>query len=200
MGIPGHLTCLLRNLYAGQKATVKTLYGTTDWLKIEKRVRQGCLLSHCLFLIYMLSASREMPGWNKDRREKHQQPQISRWSHSNGRKWRGTEEPPDKGEGGEWKSQFKTINKTKIVASDPITAWQIEGEMVEVETDFPFLGSQITADGDCSLEIRRQLLLGGKVMTNLDSVLKSRDITLPTKVCIKAMVFPVVTLVLRAGP
>ena len=72
--------------------------------------------------------------------------------------------------------------------------------MVEVETDFPFLGSQITADGDCSLEIRRQLLLGGKVMTNLDSVLKSRDITLPTKVCIKAMVFPVVTLVLRAGP
>ena len=74
-----------------------------------------------------------------------------------------------------------TIKKTKIVASAPITAWQI----VEVETDFPFLGSQITADGDCSLEIRRQLLLGGKVMRNLDSVLKSRDISLPTKVCIR---------------
>ena len=85
------------------------------------------------------------------------------------------------------------------MASGPITAWQIEGEKVEVVTDFLF-DSKITADGDCSLEIRRQLLLGGKVMTNLDSVLKSRDITLPTKVCIKAMVFPVVTLVLRAGP
>ena len=80
-----------------------------------------------------------------------------------------------------------TINKTKIVASDPISAWQIEGEMVEVETDFPFLGSEITADGDCGLEIRRQLLLGGKGMTNLDSVLKSRHITVPTKVCIKAI-------------
>ena len=80
------------------------------------------------------------------------------------------------------------------MASGPITAWQIEGEKVEVVTDFLFLGSKITADGYCSHEIRRQLLLGRKVMTNLDSVLKSRDITLLTKVCIvKAMVFPVVT-------
>ena len=87
------------------------------------------------------------------------------------------------------------------MASTPITAWQIEGEMVEVETDFPFLGSQITADGDCSHEIKGQLLLGRKVMTNLDSVLKSRDITLLTEVCIvKAVVFPVVTSVSRAGP
>ena len=86
------------------------------------------------------------------------------------------------------------IQKTKIMASGPITAWQIEGEKVEVVTDFLFLGSKITADGYCSHEIRRQLLLGRKVMTNLDSVLKSRDITLLTKVCIvKAMVFPVVT-------
>ena len=80
------------------------------------------------------------------------------------------------------------------MASGPITAWQIEGEKVEVVTDFLFLGSKITADGYCSHELRRQLLLGRKVMTNLDSVLKSRDITLLTKVCIvKAMVFPVVT-------
>ena len=86
------------------------------------------------------------------------------------------------------------IKKTKIVASGPITAWQIEGENVEVVTDFLFWGSKITADSDCSHEIRRQLLLGRKAMTNLDSVMKSRDITLPTKVCIvKAMVFPVVT-------
>ena len=86
------------------------------------------------------------------------------------------------------------IKKTKIMASGPITAWQIEGEKVEVETDFLFLGSKITVDGDCSHEVRRQWLLGRKAMTNLDRVLKSRDITLPTKVCVvKAMVFPVVT-------
>ena len=84
--------------------------------------------------------------------------------------------------------------KTKIIASGPITAWQIEGEKVEVVTDFLFLGSKITADGDCSHEIRRQLLLGRKAMTNLDCVLKNRDISLPAKVCVvKAMVFPVVT-------
>ena len=83
------------------------------------------------------------------------------------------------------------IQKTKIMASGPITSWQIDGETM---ADFIFLGSKITADGDCSHEIKRRLLLGGKVMTNLDSILKSRDITLPTKVClVKAMVFPVVT-------
>ena len=85
------------------------------------------------------------------------------------------------------------IKITKIVASSPITSWQTEGEKVEVATDFFFLGSKITVDGDCSHEIRRQLLLGRKAMTNLDSVLKNIDVTLPTKVCIvKAMVFPVV--------
>ena len=82
------------------------------------------------------------------------------------------------------------IQKTKIMASGPITSWGIDGETV---SDFIFLGSKITADGDCSHEIKRHLLLGRKVMTNLDSILKSRDITLPTKVClVKAMVFPVV--------
>ena len=85
------------------------------------------------------------------------------------------------------------IHKPKIMASCPITSWQIDGETMETVTDFLFLGSKITADGDCSHEIKRRLLLGRKVMTNLDSILKSRDITLPTKVClVKAMVFPVV--------
>ena len=85
------------------------------------------------------------------------------------------------------------IQKTKIMASSPITSWQIDGETVEAVSDFIFLCSKITADGDCSHEIKRRLLLGRKVMTNLDSILKSRDITLPTKVClVKAMVFPVV--------
>ena len=85
------------------------------------------------------------------------------------------------------------IQKTKIMASSPITSWQIDGETMETVTDFIYLGSKITSDGDCSHEIKRRLLLGRKVMNNLDSILKSRDITLPTKVrLIKAMVFPVV--------
>ena len=85
------------------------------------------------------------------------------------------------------------IHKTKIMASSAITSWQIDGETVEAVADFLFLGSKITADGDCSHEIKRRLLLGKKVMTNLDSILKSRDITLPTKVClVKPVVFPVV--------
>ena len=85
------------------------------------------------------------------------------------------------------------IQKTKIMASDPITSWEIDGETVETVSDFIFLGSKITADGDCSHEIKRRLLLGRKVMTNIHSILKSRDITLPTKVrLVKAMVFPMV--------
>ena len=85
------------------------------------------------------------------------------------------------------------IQKTKIMASSPITSWEIDEETVETVADFIFLGSKITADGDCSHEIKRCLLPGRKVMTNLDSILQSRDITLPTKVClVKAMVFPVV--------
>ena len=85
------------------------------------------------------------------------------------------------------------IQKMKIMASGPITSWEIDGETVETVSNFLFCGSKITADGDCSHEIKRRLLLGRKVMTNLDSTLKSRDITLPTKAClVKAMVYPVV--------
>ena len=87
----------------------------------------------------------------------------------------------------------RNIQNTKIMASGPITSWQIDGETVETVADFIFLGSKITADGDCSHEIKRRLLLGRKVLTNLDSILKSRDITLPTNVhLVNAMVFPVV--------
>ena len=111
-----------------------------------------------------------------------------------GIKQRRTKEPLDERERGEGKVGLKlNIQKTKIMASGPITSWQIDGETVEKVTDFIFLGSKITADGECSHEIKRRLLLGRKVMTNLDSILKSRDITLPTKVhLVKAMVFPVV--------
>ena len=90
------------------------------------------------------------------------------------------------------------IQKTKIMASGPITSWEIDGEKVGTVSDFVFLGSKITADGDCSHEIKRRLLLGRKVMTNLDNILKSRDITLPTKVRL-AMVFPVVIMDVRVG-
>ena len=101
----------------------------------------------------------------------------------------------DEGEEESEKCDLKlNIQNTKIMASGPITSWQIDGEKMEIVTDFIFLGSKITADGDCSHEIKRRLLLGRKVMTNLDSILKSRGINLPTKVrLVKAMVFPVVT-------
>ena len=93
-----------------------------------------------------------------------------------------------------------SIHKTKIMASDPITSWQIDGERVETVTDFILGGSKITVDGDCSHEIKRCLLLGRKVMINLDSILKSRDISLPTKVhLVKAMVYPVVMHEWRVG-
>ena len=112
-----------------------------------------------------------------------EQPQICRWHHPYGRKWRGTKKPLDESERGEWKVGLKlNIQKTNIMASGPITSWEIDGERVETVSDFIFGGSKITADGDCSHEIKRCLLLGWKVMTNLDSILKSRDITLSTKV------------------
>ena len=109
------------------------------------------------------------------------------------RKWR-TKEPLDESERGEWKSWLKlNIQKTKIMASGPITSWEIDEETLKTVSDFIFLGSKITADGDWSHEIKRHLLFGRKVMTNLDSILKSRDISLPSKIClVKAMVFPLV--------
>ena len=117
---------------------------------------------------------------------------MCRWHHPYGRKWRRTKELLDESERGEWKLGLKlNIQKTKIMASSPITSWQIDRETV---ADFLLGGSKITAEGDCSHEKKRHLLLGRKVMTNLDSMLKTRDITLSTKVClVKAMVFLVVT-------
>ena len=112
---------------------------------------------------------------------------------SYGRKGRRTKEPLEVKEEREKLGLKLNIQKTKIMASGPITLWQIDGETVDTVTDFIFRGSKITADGDCSHEVKRRLLLGRKVMINLDSILKSRDITLPTKVhLVMAMVFPVV--------
>ena len=160
-----------------------------------QRVHQGCILS-TLFIQLLCNEHHvryragRITSWNQDCQEKCQQPQICRWCYSNGRKQRGTKQPHDEGE----KAGLKlSIQKTKIMASGPITSWQIDGEKVETVADIIFLGSKITADGDCSHEIKRLLLLGGNTMTNLDCILKSRDITLPTKVhLVKAMLFPIV--------
>ena len=189
MGIPDHLTCLLRYPYVGQEATVRTGHGTTDWFQIGKGVHQGCILSPCLLNLYAES-SWETLGWKKHKLESRlpgeiSQPQICKWHHPYDRKWTGTKRPLDESERGEWIVGLKlNIQKTKIMASGPITSWEIDAETVETVSDFIFWGSKITADGDCSHEIKRRLLLGRKVMNNLDSIFKSRDITLPTKVCL----------------
>ena len=194
MRVPDHPTYRLRNLFAGQKVTARTLYGTTDWLRIENGVRQGSPA----YLTYILNTSREicqvewLTSWNQNSWEKHQHPPIYGWYHSSGRKRRETKEPLDEGEGGaglRLNIKNNNNNKSKIMASGPITLWQIEGGNGEVVIDFLFLGSKFTSDADCSHEIRRWLLLGRKTMTNLDSVLKIRSITLLTEVYI---VFPVV--------
>ena len=198
MGIPDHLTCLLRNLYAGQEETVRTGHGTTDWFQIGKGICQGCILSPCLFNLYAEYIMR-----NAGLEEAQAGIKIARRNINN---IRYADDTTFMAESEELKSLLMkmkeesekvglklNIQKTKIMASGPITSWQIDGETVETVADFIFRGSKITADGDCSHEIKRQLLLGRKVMTNLDSTLKSRDITFSTKVhLVKAMVFPVV--------
>ena len=190
MEIPDHLTCLLRNLYAGQEATVRTGHGTTDWFQIGKGVRQGCILSPCLFNLYAEYIMRKL-GWKKHKAGfKIARRNINNLRYADDTTLMAESEKELKSE----KVGLKlNIQKTKIMASGPITSWEIDGETVDTVSDFIFEGSKITADGDCSHEIKRYLLLGRKVMTKLDSILKSRDITLPTKVCpVKAMVFPVV--------
>ena len=199
MGIPDPLTCLLRNLYAGQEAIVRTEHGTTDWFQIRKGVRQGCILSPCLFNFYAEYIMR-----NAGLKE------AQAGIHIAGRNINNLRYADDTTLMAESEEKLKSllmkvkeesakvglklnIQKTNIMVSGPITSWKIDMETVETVANFIFLGSKITADGDCSHEIKRHLLLGRKVMTNLDSILKSRDIALPTKVhLVKAMIFPVV--------
>ena len=125
--------------------------------------------------------ARGSASWDQDCWERYQWPQICRWHHLYGRKWRRTKEPLDESERGEWKSWLKAQHSERSWHLVPsFHGGQIDGETVETVAGFIFLGSKITADGDCSHEIKRHLFLGRKVMTNLDSILKSRDITLPT--------------------
>ena len=184
MKIPDHMTCLLRNPYAGQDATVRTEHGT-DWFQIGKGVRQGCTLSPCLFNLYA-----EYILQNARLDEAQAGIKIAGRDISNLRYADDTILMTESDE--ELKSFLMkvkeesekvglklNIQKTKFMASGPITSWQIDRETV---ANFIFLGSKITADGDCSHEIKRRLLLGTKVMSNLGSILKSRDITLSAKV------------------
>ena len=168
MGIPDHLTCLLKNLYAGQEATVRTGHGTADWFQIGKGVRQSCILSPCLFNLYAKDIMR-----NAGLEEAQAGIKIAGRNINN---LRYADDTTLMAESEELKSLLMkvkeesekvglklSIQKTKIMASDPITSWQIDGETVETVSDFIFLGCKITADGDCSHEIKRHLLLGRKL-------------------------------------
>ena len=196
MRIPDPLTCLLRNLYAGQEATVRTGHRTTDWFQIGKEVHQGCILSPCLFNLYAEYVMRNAELDEAQAGIKIAGRNINNLRYADDTTLIAESEEELKSllvkvkEESEKVGLKINIQKTKILASGPITSWQIDGETVKTVRDFILGGSKITADGDCRHEIKRHLLLGRQAMTNLDSMLKSRDITLPTKVhLVKAMVF-----------
>ena len=200
MLIPDHLTYLLRNLYTGQETTVRTGHRTTNRLvPIQERSTSRLYIVTLLFNFYAEYIVR-----NAGLDEAQTEIKIAGRNINNLRYADDTTLMLESEE--ELKSLLMkvkeesekvdlklNIQKMKIMASGPITSWHIDGETMETVTDFLFLGWNITADGDCSHEIKRRLVLERNGMTNLDSILKSRDITLPAKVClVKAMVFPVV--------
>ena len=192
MEIANHLTFLLRNLYAGQEATVRTGHGTAVWFQIEKGVRQGCILSPCLFNFYAdyiirNSGLDEVQSGNKIARRN-----INNLRSADDTTLMAESEAELKNLLMKVKEE-SNIQKMKIMASFLINLWQIDVDTMKTVTYFLFLGFKITADGDCTHEIKRCLLLGRKAMSNLDSILKNRDVTLMTNIrLVKAMVFPVV--------
>ena len=185
MEILDHLTLLLRNLYADQEATVRTGHGTTDWFQTGKGVHQGCILSPCLLNLYAEYIMINVGLEEAEAGIKIAGRNINNLIYADDTTFMAASEEELKSLLMNVKQESEkvglklNIQKTEITASSPITSWQIDGETV---SDFIFWGSKITADGDCSHEIKRRLLPGRKVMTNLDSILKSRDFTLPTKV------------------
>ena len=166
MGIPDHLTCLLRNLYAGQEATVRTGHGATDWFQKGKGVRQGCILSLCLFNIMRNAGLEETQAGIKIAVRN-----INNLRYADNTTLIAESEKELKSLLMKMKMESEkvglklNIQKTKIMASCPITTWEIDGETLETASGFIFGGSKITADGDCSHEIKRRLPLGRKVMT-----------------------------------
>ena len=169
MGLPDHLTCLLRNLYAGQEATVRTGHGTIDWFQIRKGVHQGCILSPCLFKLYAEYIVRNTGLEEVQTGIKIAGRNINNLRYADD----NTLMAESKGELQSILMKVKeesgkvglklNIQKAKIMASGTITSWQIDGETMETVRDFSFLGSKITSDGDCSHEIKRRLLLGRKL-------------------------------------
>ena len=192
-------TLISFNIKALVEATVRTGHETTDWFQIGKRVHQGCMLSPCLFNSYAEYIMRNAGLEEAQAGIKIAWRNINNLRYADDTTLMAESEEELKSllmkvkEEGEKVGLKLNIQKTKIMASGPITSWEIDGKTVETVTDLIFLDSKITADDDCNHEIKRCLLLGRKVMTNLDRILKSRDITLLTKVrLVKAMVFPVV--------
>jgi len=178
MGIPDHLICLLRNLYAGQEATVRTGHRTTDRFQIGKGVYQGCILSPCLFNLYAEYIMRN-PGLEEAQAGiKIAGRNINNLRYADDTTLMAESEEELKSLLMKVKEESENIGlklniqKTKIMASGPITSWQIDGETVETVAAFIFGGSRITEEGDCSHEIKRLLLLGRKIVANLDSILK----------------------------
>ena len=170
MGIPDHLTCLLRNLYAGQEATVRTAHETTDWPQIGKGVNQGCI-SLCLFNLYAEYIMRNGGLEEAQAGIKIAGRNINNLRYTDDTTLIAESEEELKRLLMKVKEESKNvglklnIQKTKIMESGPITSWEIDGETVETVSDFILWGSKITADGDCSHEIKTRLLLGRKAMT-----------------------------------
>ena len=173
IGIIDHLNCLLRNLYAGQEATVITGHEPTDWFQIGKGIPQGCILSPCLFNLYAEYIMRNAGLEEAQACIKIAGRNISNLRYTDDTTLMAEREEELKNLLMKVKEESKkvglklNIQKTKIMASGPITLWQIHEETVETMADFTFLGSKITVDGDCSHEIKRHLLLRRKAMTNL---------------------------------
>ena len=180
-----HLTCLLRNLYAGQEATVRTRHGTTDWFQIGKGVHQGCILSPCSFSLFAEYIKQN--SWIDEAQAgiKIARRNINNLRYADDTNLMAENEEELKSllmkvkEKSEYVGLKLNIKKMKSMASGPITSRQIDGETMKTVTDFIFLGSKITADGDCSHEIKRHLLLGRKAMTNLESILKAETLLFP---------------------
>ena len=186
MGIPDHLMYLLRNLYAGQEATVRTV--RTDWSQIGKGVHQGCILSPCLFTLYATYHMRNSGLDDTQAGIKIAGRNINNLRYADDTTLLAESEEELKSLLMKVKVESEkgglklNIQKMKIMASGPIMSWEIDGETVETVSNFILGGSKITADGDYSHEIKRRLLLGRKVLTHLDCIFKSRDITLTTRV------------------
>ena len=206
MGIPDHLTCLLRNLYAGQDITVITGHENTDWFQIGKRVHQGCILSPCLFNLYAEHIVQNARLDDSQAGIKFSRGNINNLTYADDINLIAENKDELKSllmkvkEESEEAGLKLCIQKTKIMAFNSITSWQIDGKIMETVTDLVFLGSKITVEVNCSHEIKRHLFLRRKAMTKLDRILSNYINSLTKVHLVKGMVFPLVIYFMRVGP